>query len=473
MSEPTVHLISPSVLHSSVACGGTSLYRGVAVAATAVGPTICHELRHPDAEGDVPWHAPGVEIRCHESADDLMSDLWRTVQPGDILGKWLNAAGPREAQTDIAVAEVAGAVGGRCFYLDPEPFCRLPFIAGAPHYLWEILPAYTGVIVFAGGPRAAAQYVANGHTAAWDMSACLGRLAHRAPVGGAPRDIDVIVTVARESSRESRLAVILADLLRLRPQTDVCVVGGVSAETLGLPEIHRLPPRDPSVLLGHYGRARFTVNMTRPDFDGYTHTAAARVFEAAQAESCLVTDAFPGLEDILAPGRECLIGVEAIAAHVDLPEPARQAMADRAAQRVDAAAERDRRRLAEILTGAPRQEHLRSDAVAAARSRLDLRSRCRGLRAALLPGAERWRPLIEELEPSVLSVPGSAATAVAGGYDVVVVPAADKEELDTAARRAGRRVATVIVAPPIDRALCLRLVWGRDWLMPGTERRWI
>jgi spore maturation protein CgeB len=67
------------------------------------------------------------------------------------------------------------------------------------------------------------------------------------------------------------------------------------------------------------------LNVSRESMARYGFSPATRVFEAAGAAACLITDAWEGIELVLEPGREVLVardGAE-VAAHVDALEPRR------------------------------------------------------------------------------------------------------------------------------------------------------
>jgi spore maturation protein CgeB len=70
------------------------------------------------------------------------------------------------------------------------------------------------------------------------------------------------------------------------------------------------------------------LNVNRESMARYGYSPPTRVFEAAGAESCLITDAWEGVEEFLEPGKECLVckdGDEVIAQLSDLdPHRARQ-----------------------------------------------------------------------------------------------------------------------------------------------------
>jgi len=75
------------------------------------------------------------------------------------------------------------------------------------------------------------------------------------------------------------------------------------------------------------------LNVSRDSMARYGFSPATRVFEAAGAAACLITDAWEGVELFLEPGREILVAADgaAVAAHV-------QALDDASARRIGAAA---------------------------------------------------------------------------------------------------------------------------------------
>ena len=81
--------------------------------------------------------------------------------------------------------------------------------------------------------------------------------------------------------------------------------------------------------------ARLVLNVARDSMAACGHSPATRVFEAAGAAACLVTDAWEGIEAFLEPGREILVAGdgEAVAAYVRDVSPARAREVGEAAKR--------------------------------------------------------------------------------------------------------------------------------------------
>jgi spore maturation protein CgeB len=70
--------------------------------------------------------------------------------------------------------------------------------------------------------------------------------------------------------------------------------------------------------------ARAVLNVNRDSMARFGFSPATRVFEAAGAGACIVTDAFVGLESFLEPGREILVAStgEEVAGHLQSLDPA-------------------------------------------------------------------------------------------------------------------------------------------------------
>ncbi len=77
------------------------------------------------------------------------------------------------------------------------------------------------------------------------------------------------------------------------------------------------------------------LNINRESMARYGFSPPTRVFEAAGAGACLLTDAWQGIGQFLEPGREVLIAADGaeVAAHLDALTPERAAAIGRAALR--------------------------------------------------------------------------------------------------------------------------------------------
>jgi spore maturation protein CgeB len=125
---------------------------------------------------------------------------------------------------------------------------------------------------------------------------------------------------------------------------------------------------------GHLGSAdhnafnctpRAVLNISRDSMANFGFSPATRVFEAAGAGACIITDAWEGIERFLEPGREILVARDAneVISHLEALTPARAKEIGKAArQRVLSAHTYDHRveQLESLLTTVPPRPLVRS-----------------------------------------------------------------------------------------------------------------
>jgi spore maturation protein CgeB len=101
-----------------------------------------------------------------------------------------------------------------------------------------------------------------------------------------------------------------------------------------------------------YTSQRFTLNVTRADMITAGWSPSVRLFEAAACGTCIVSDRWAGLEDVLEPGEEILVAdtTDDVLALLDGLSPERCAIIGRAA-RARVLREHSHLRRAEYLAG--------------------------------------------------------------------------------------------------------------------------
>ncbi len=166
--------------------------------------------------------------------------------------------------------------------------------------------------------------------------------------------------------------------------------------------IEHLAPRDHAAF---YAAQRFTLNVTRADMVRAGFSPSVRLFEAAACGTPVVSDAWPGIETIFAPGEEILLArtaEDALAFVAEMPDERRRSIGERARRRVLAehtAAHRavaPRWDLGYVGTyGADRQPALERLLVEPARRRRDLRFVVAGPQ---YPRDIRWPPNVARME---------------------------------------------------------------------------
>jgi spore maturation protein CgeB len=108
--------------------------------------------------------------------------------------------------------------------------------------------------------------------------------------------------------RQPALEQLLNEPARRLPKHRFAVVGAQYPSELSWPRnVERI---EHMVLDAHpdfFGRQRFTLNLTRADMRRAGYSPSVRLFEAAACGTPIISDDWPGLDELLKPGREILV----------------------------------------------------------------------------------------------------------------------------------------------------------------------
>jgi spore maturation protein CgeB len=218
-----------------------------------------------------------------------------------------------------------------------------------------LVPRYDVVFTYGGGPPVVSAYEALGARRCVPVYNGLDPDTHH-PAAPDPRFAgDLGFLGNRLPDREARVEEFFLKAAAALPQQQFLLGGN------GWPD-RALPPNVRAV--GHvYTRdhnafnasTRAVLNVNRDSMARFGYSPATRVFEAAGAGACLITDAFVGVEAFFIPGREILVardGAE-VAALVASVEPGRARAIGEAARRRALASHTyaDRARLVEEVLG--------------------------------------------------------------------------------------------------------------------------
>jgi spore maturation protein CgeB len=181
-----------------------------------------------------------------------------------------------------------------------------------------LVPSYDMILTYGGGARVVEGYLALGARACVPVYNALDPLTHF-PVPAEERFRGALGFLGnRLPDREARVEAFFLDAARRLPETPF-LLGGAGWEDRAVPpNVHRL---------GHVGTAahnafnasvRAVLNVTRDSMARYGFSPPTRVFEAAGAAACLITDAWEGIPAFLEPGREVLVAQDGaeVAAHL-------------------------------------------------------------------------------------------------------------------------------------------------------------
>jgi spore maturation protein CgeB len=230
----------------------------------------------------------------------------------DVLVK-ASGVGVNDAELERAVADAEAAT--RIFWdVDaPATLARLEEDADDP--LRTLVPRYDLVLTYGGGDPVVERYRALGARDCVPVYNALDPTTHH-PVSPDDRfRCDLAFVGNRLPDREARVEEFFFRAAELAPEREL-LLGGAGWDD------HELPPNIRYV--GHvstneHNAANSTplaiLNVTRESMARNGWSPPTRVFEAAGAGACMITDAWEGIELFLEPGREVLVAdsAEAVA----------------------------------------------------------------------------------------------------------------------------------------------------------------
>ncbi|MEA2904953.1 MAG: hypothetical protein QOI12_2340 [Alphaproteobacteria bacterium] len=328
-----------SSLVSSYWNGAATYYRGLLKALAGFG----HEITYyePDA----------YERQQHR---DIADPDWArvVVYPASTEG-WESSLASAARQTDLLVkasgvgvfdAELERAVPdccperAICAYWDVDAPATLDAIgAASDHHLRHAIPRYDLVLTYGGGDPVVQGYERVGAKMCVPVYNALDPDLHY-PVPPRPDLVcDLGFLGNRLPDREARVEEFFLKAAALMPERTF-LLGGSGWHDKPMPAnvrpIGHLGTRDHNAF---FCSGRATLNINRESMARYGFSPPTRIFEAAGAGACLITDAWEGIELFLEPGREVLVagsGEEVAATLSALRPPDARRIADAARARI-------------------------------------------------------------------------------------------------------------------------------------------
>ncbi|MFT3917276.1 MAG: glycosyltransferase [Anaeromyxobacteraceae bacterium] len=320
---------------SSWGNGHATTYRALLRALAARG----HRVRF--LERDVPWYAanrdlpapPYASTALYRSVDELRDRFGPAIRQADlvVVGSYV--------QEGVAVGRLVQelARGVTAFYDIDTPVTLAALERGDCAYLSAALvPGYDLYLSFTGGPALARLEGRLGAPRARALYCSADPELHR-PSAAPPRyDLGYLGTYGAD--RQPALDALLCEPARRRPGL-ACVVAGAQyppsiAWPANVARVEHLPPAEHAAF---YASQRFTLNVTRADMVRAGWSPSVRLFEAAACGVPVISDPWPGLSSVFAPGRELLVAhgaADVIEVLDTMPEEARRALGERARRRV-------------------------------------------------------------------------------------------------------------------------------------------
>jgi spore maturation protein CgeB len=315
-----------SSLVSSYWNGAATYYRGMLKEIAALGHDIT--FYEPDAferqshrDIDNPSWARVVVYPATE--EGWQKALVQATQSADLLVK-ASGVGVFDAELEDAIATVpSNAIR---IYWDVDAPATLDAIAADPsHHLHRAIPRYDTVLTYGGGAPVVKAYRAVGARDCIPIYNALDPATHHPAPAKQEFAADLNLLANRLPDREARIERFFIEAAAQRPQQKF-VLGGAGWDDKPMPANIRT--------VGHVGTAdhnaffcsaRATLNVNRESMARYGFSPPTRVFEAAGAGACLITDEWTGIDLFLEPDREVLVAADgsAVAAHLDALSPER------------------------------------------------------------------------------------------------------------------------------------------------------
>jgi spore maturation protein CgeB len=309
-----------SSLVSSYWNGAATYYRGILHALAALGHHI--EFYEPDAferqsHRDIPDPDWARVIVYPATAEGWQRSLKMAARSADILVK-ASGVGVFDQELETAVVETPSSA--LRIYWDVDAPATLDQMTADPaHHLRAAIPRYDMVFTYGGGDPVVEAY--RGFHAR-ECSPIYNALdpAHHFPV---PPDREFASDLGflgnRLPDREARVDNFFLEAARRSPSRRF-LLGGSGWESKELPpNVKRVGHVGTNAHNAFFCSGLATLNVNRESMARYGFSPPTRVFEAAGAGACLITDRWEGIELFLEPDSEVLVAKDGaeVAAHLE------------------------------------------------------------------------------------------------------------------------------------------------------------
>jgi spore maturation protein CgeB len=316
--------------------GAATYYRGILRALAARGHRI--SFYEPDAydrqkHRDIP-DPPWARVVVYEPTEHAVAAALAEARGADLVVK-ASGVGVFDELLERGVLE-ARRPGARAVYWDVDAPATLDRMHADVHDRFRALVgAYDLVLTYGGGDPVTSAYEALGARACVPVYNALDPETHH-PVPRDPRfACDLAFLGNRLPDREARVDEFFFGAAAALPRRSFLLGGNGWHDKAMPPNVRALGhvyTRDHNAL---NVTATCVLNINRDSMARYGFSPATRVFEAAGAGACIVTDEFVGVELFLEPEREVLVAHDGadVAAALEALSPERAVEIGRRARR--------------------------------------------------------------------------------------------------------------------------------------------
>ncbi len=334
--KPTIAFFGSSLV-SAYWNGAATYYRGIIRALAERGFQVT--FYEPDAydrqqHRDIPDPDWARVVVYPVGGDAGVCAALREARDADILVK-TSGVGAFDQLLEAAVLE-SRRPHTTCIFWDVDAPATLDRLAADPADPFHALvPEYDLVLTYGGGDPVVRGYVAAGARLCVPVYNALDPRTHFpvAPDSRFAGDLGFLGN--RLPDREARVEAFLFAAAERLPALDFLLGGsgwGDKPMPRNIRDVGHVYTRDHNVF---NCTPRAVLNISRDSMARYGFSPATRVFEAAGAGACLITDAWTGIEMFLEPDVEVLVAADGdqVAAHLGALDPVRAARIGQAARR--------------------------------------------------------------------------------------------------------------------------------------------
>lgn len=318
--------------------GAATYYRGIIRALAHLGhsvtfyePDVYDRQRHRDMEPP-PW----ARVVVYAASEDAVARQLELARGADVVVK-ASGIGVFDQLLERAVLDLRRP-GNLVVFWDVDAPATLERVSNDPADSFRrLIPGYDLVLTYGGGPPVVAGYTALGARRCVPIYNALDPATHHRAGRDARFECDLAFAGNRLPDREARVEEFFLRAAALAPRRSFLLAGNGWQDKPAPPNVRRighLYTRDHNAF---NSTALAVLNVNRDSMARYGYSPPTRIFEAAGAAACIITDAWDGLEMFLEPGAEALVahnGAE-VAAHLASLTPERaRAIGEAALRRV-------------------------------------------------------------------------------------------------------------------------------------------
>jgi spore maturation protein CgeB len=298
-----------SSLVSSYWNGAATYYRGLLKALAALGHDIT--FYEPDAferqqHRDMPDPDWAKVIVYPATTEAWQSSLATASRHCDLLVK-ASGVGVFDYELEQAAPDAVPS-WVLCAYWDVDAPATLEAIAAEPnHHLRRAIPRYDAVLTYGGGDPVVTGYQRVGARLCLPIYNALDPDVHHPAVPRSDFACDLGFLGNRLPDREVRVEEFFLRAAALLPEYRFLLGGSGWQDKPMPPNVRAIGHVGTSEHNAFFCSGRVTLNINRDSMARYGFSPPTRVFEAAGAGACLISDCWQGIDQFLEPGREVLV----------------------------------------------------------------------------------------------------------------------------------------------------------------------